>query len=105
MRKYKILPVLVLMLTFCFLSTSVFCDDKIDINKAGINELCSLPGIGKKTAKKIIDYRTKIGPFKSIEEITNVKGIGRKKSQKLKDKITVGEVVETDVNKTSDEKK
>ncbi len=57
---------------------------KININKAGINLLKSLPGIGEKTAKKIIEFRKQFGNFNKIEEIKKVNGIGNKKFQKLK---------------------
>ncbi len=57
---------------------------KININQAGINELSSLPGIGEKTARKIIDYRNKHGLFKIKENLLKVKGIGKKKFEKLK---------------------
>lgn len=45
---------------------------KININSATDSELESLPGIGKSTASKILDYRNKHGKFKSIEDIMNV---------------------------------
>jgi competence protein ComEA len=71
-------------------SKSPFLDDgKVNINKADINELDSLPGIGPATAQKIIDYRAEHGPFKSIDEIKNVSGIGEKKFENIKEKIKV----------------
>ena len=60
---------------------------KININKATIEELDSLPGVGEATANKIVNYRDKNGEFKSIEEIKNVNGIGDKKFQDMKDLI------------------
>ncbi|MFH1197190.1 MAG: ComEA family DNA-binding protein [bacterium] len=62
---------------------------KININSAGIKELASLPGIGEKTAAKIIEYRNVHGRFKSLKEIMNVKGIGEGKFAELKDFIIV----------------
>ena len=62
---------------------------KININTAGIKLLTTLPGIGEKTAEKIIEHRNRIGKFKSAKELMNVKGIGEKKFAKLKDFITV----------------
>ncbi|MGC9796025.1 helix-hairpin-helix domain-containing protein [Fervidobacterium riparium] len=62
---------------------------KIDINTAGIEELQKLPGIGPTKAQEIINYRTKNGPFRSIDEIMNVKGIGKKTFEKMKDMITI----------------
>ena len=61
---------------------------KISINSASKEELMTLPGIGEKTALKIIEYR-KTQVFKSIEDIKNVKGIGDKKYEKIKDLIVI----------------
>ena len=61
---------------------------KISINSATKEELMTLPGIGEKTALKIIEYR-KVQAFKSIEDIKNVKGIGDKKYEKIKDLIVI----------------
>ena len=41
----------------------------INLNSATQAELETLPGIGAKTAARIIDYRQKKGPFKKVEEI------------------------------------
>lgn len=62
---------------------------KLDLNKATLEELEALPGIGKKTAQAIIEYREKFGPFRSVEELEKVKGIGPKKLQMLKAYVTV----------------
>ena len=62
---------------------------KISINSAGIEELCILPGIGEKTAQKIIEYRNKYGSFLSLEEIKNVHGIGNVKFRRIKELITL----------------
>ncbi len=62
---------------------------RVNINTASQAELESLPRIGPKVAQQIIDYRTKNGSFKKIEEIMKVKGIGEKLFNQLKDLITV----------------
>ena len=61
----------------------------ININTASATELEALPGIGAKTAARIVEYRQKNGPFKKIEELMNVRGVGEKNFLKLKPQITV----------------
>ena len=61
----------------------------VSINSAGIEELTTLPGIGKTTAQKIIDYLQEKGSFLSLEELMNVKGIGKSKYEKIKGSITL----------------
>lgn len=63
-------------------------NNKIDINTSSKSDFEKLPGIGPTIAQKIIDYREKIGRFKSIEDIKNVSGIGEKKYEAIKDYIT-----------------
>lgn len=64
----------------------------VNINTAGATDLEQLPGIGAKTAARIIEYRQKNGPFKKAEELMNVRGVGEKNFLKLKNQITVGAV-------------
>lgn len=59
-------------------------EKSININKAGTNQLISLPGIGEKTAQKIILLRDKRGGFKNLEELKDVKGIAKVKFNKIK---------------------
>ncbi|MCL2110899.1 MAG: helix-hairpin-helix domain-containing protein [Clostridiales bacterium] len=61
----------------------------INLNTADSDELQKLSGVGPSTAQKIIDYRTKRGEFKRIEDLMNVSGIGAKTFEKLRDHITV----------------
>ena len=61
----------------------------ININTASATELEALPGIGAKTAARIVEYRQKNGPFKKVEELMNVRGVGEKNFLKLKAQITV----------------
>jgi competence protein ComEA len=61
----------------------------VNLNTATAVELESLPGIGKSTAQRILEYRQKSGGFKKIEELMNVKGIGEKSFLKIKNRLTV----------------
>ncbi len=94
MRKiYDFRKVIVIIFLFAFaIAGAVQAGDttvKIDINKATVQELSQLKGIGDKTAEKIIEYRTNVGKFTKIEDIMNVKGIGEKKFEAIKDQIYV----------------
>lgn len=56
----------------------------VDLNKAGLGDLITVPGIGKVTAQRIIDYRTANGRFVSVDDLLKVKGIGPKKLERIK---------------------
>lgn len=77
------LKIFIIFLFFGFLNLS-FSQDKIDINRATVEELEKLPGVGPKIAQNIIKYREENGPFKSLEELLKIKGIGPKKLKLLK---------------------
>ncbi len=64
--------------------------EKVNLNTAGVDELVTLPGIGKAYAERIVEYRQKNGPFKKVEDILNVRGIGEKTFDRIKDRLTLG---------------
>ncbi len=61
----------------------------LNLNAATLDQLETLPGIGRKTAERIVEYRAKSGGFKKIEELMNVRGIGEKSFLKIKPLISV----------------
>ncbi len=61
----------------------------ININTAGIEEFAGLPGIGKKTAEKIIIFRKKFGRFRKLNDLLKVKGIGNSKFNNIKKYIYI----------------
>lgn len=61
----------------------------VNINTAGVAELCGLSGIGESRAEAILEYREKNGKFQKKEDIMQVSGIGQKMFEKIKDNITV----------------
>jgi competence protein ComEA len=67
-------------------------DGRLDLNAASADELEGLPGIGPKTAQRILEDRRKRGPFRRVADLTRVKGIGAKTLARLLPHVTVGAV-------------
>ena len=61
----------------------------VNINTATLEQLQTLPKVGTVTAQRIIEYRTKNGPFTRIEDIQKVTGIGDATYASLAPLITV----------------
>ena len=75
----------------CYLAGLGFALAAVNINTASVAELDAVKGIGETKAKAIVDYRSKNGPFKSIDDLKNVKGFGEKSIAKLKGELSVGD--------------
>ncbi len=61
----------------------------ISINKATLEQLEYLPGIGPVMAKRIIAYRDQHHGFRTIDELVEIKGIGEKTVEKLKPYVQI----------------
>jgi competence protein ComEA len=62
----------------------------IDLNSATVEQLQELPGIGPGTAKAIVRFREKSGPFQRVEDLLAIRGITKKRLEKLRPYVTVG---------------
>lgn len=79
-----------LFVLFLGLSPLVSLAAPVNINTADAKTIdTALVGVGPKTAKAIVDYRAKHGPFKSVEDLEKVKGIGPKLIEKNRANLLV----------------
>ncbi len=62
---------------------------KVDINRADAAALEALPGIGPTLAAAIVEHRTRVGPFRAVEDLLDVSGIGDARLAQLRDLVTV----------------
>ena len=63
--------------------------EPIDLNRATVDELTRLPGIGPVLAARIITARDVRGPFGSVDDLRRVSGVGAAKLAALRDFVTV----------------
>ncbi len=99
MKKLIYLAIIVLALTFSqpmsvFAGSAIAAESgktvvKVNLNQATLKELQTLPGIGKVTAERILEYREQKQSFASADEIMAVKGVGKKTFAKIQDLIYV----------------
>ena len=55
----------------------------VRVNHAGVEEMCALKGVGPKLAEKIVEFRSRNGPFSGPGDLEKVPGIGKKKMEGL----------------------
>ena len=61
----------------------------LDLNSATVEQLQSVPGIGPKTAAAIVNFRTKGGPFRRVDDLLAIKGISKRKLEELRPYVIV----------------
>jgi competence protein ComEA len=73
----------------------------VNLNTATVEELDAVKGISPAKAAAIVDYRTKNGPFKSLDDLKSVKGFGEKSVAKLQGELTVDDSAPAAKKKTA----
>jgi competence ComEA-like helix-hairpin-helix protein len=61
----------------------------LDLNIATAEQLATLPGVGPVIAKAIVDFRTKSGPFRRVEDLLAIRGITERRLNELRPHIRV----------------
>ncbi|MFF5344888.1 helix-hairpin-helix domain-containing protein [Streptomyces althioticus] len=59
----------------------------VSLNTATVDQLDTLPGVGPVLAQHILDYRTRNGGFRSVDELREVNGIGDRRFADLRDLV------------------
>ena len=85
----KLLLMLTIMLSMTLAGSLYAAEAVLNVNTATVEQLQAVKGVGPKTAKAIVEYRTAHGNFTAIEGLTAVKGIGAKKLAKIRTSLTV----------------
>lgn len=64
-------------------------DGLVSLNRADVDELQTLPGVGPVLAERIIAHRDQVGGFQEVEDLLQVPGIGESKLAALRDLVRV----------------
>jgi competence protein ComEA len=70
-------------------TAKVSASNPLDLNRATIAQLDTLPGIGPVTAQRILDYRSKVGRINSVDELKKISGLGGSKFEEIKNLLRV----------------
>jgi competence ComEA-like helix-hairpin-helix protein len=61
----------------------------LDVNTATVAQLAQVPGIGAVTAKAIVQFREKSGPFQRVEDLLAIRGISARKLERIRPYLTL----------------
>ena len=71
-------------------SAALTPDGKVVLNRAGVDDLRRIPGVGPKRAQAIVELRTKLGGrVKRLSDLLRVKGIGTKSLKKMEEHVVL----------------
>jgi competence protein ComEA len=62
---------------------------RVNLNTAGAADLDALPGIGPVLAQRIVEHRTRHGPFRTVDQLDDVPGIGPAIAAELAELVTL----------------
>jgi len=62
----------------------------VDLNSADEKQLEQLPGVGPTTAKAIVEFRTKAGRFRRVEDLLVIRGISESKLERIRPYVFIG---------------
>ncbi len=68
-----------------------FLNQPMSINRASVQELCLLPGIGVRLAEQIVEFRERNGLLGNPSDLEKISGIGKKTSQMISAYVTFRE--------------
>jgi len=94
MRRGRMLPAILGLIAWLVFAGSALAKKTppahpIDINTATIKELEQLPGVGPTTAKAIVEFRTRSGRFRRVNDLLVIRGISESKLKKMRPYITI----------------
>ena len=70
-------------------STPAVAEPPLDLNRATVDELTRLPGVGSAMATRIVQARESSGRFASVDDLRRVKGVGAARLDRLRPLLTV----------------
>ena len=95
----KLFLILVMLVAFSGAAVAA-----VNINTATKEELTSINGIGEKRAQDIIDYRTKNGPFKTVDDLEKIPGVGPGLMKRIRSQVSTSgkTVIDKPAGKTAE---
>ncbi len=62
----------------------------VNVNLASAEQLQSLPGIGPVLARRIVEWRERVGPFERVDDLVEVPGVGPRILERLRGRVVAG---------------
>jgi len=62
---------------------------RVNLNRAGVEELEILPDVGPVLAARIVEWRRRHGRYRTVDDLRAVKGIGKTRLERLRPLVTV----------------